>query len=141
MSKLSGILPANSRILSADISNAQPTRAGAPKFWGGADPMDGSPKSILAASALDRVSWSVAGKQGMNDSLIPQRPDEFQNGLGNALVDFSSGAASFSGASPGRPPEVSSPTDGPSFNPSLDAPISQSEGLKPVSTGRVDFFA
>ncbi|MBX9765948.1 MAG: hypothetical protein K2X47_01640 [Bdellovibrionales bacterium] len=139
MSKLSGILPANSRILSADLSNAQPTRAGAPKFWGGSDVPDGSPKSILATSALDRVSWSVAGKQGMNDSVIPQRPDEFQNGPGGGLVDFSSGAASFGGPVQGSPVDVTSPADPVSFNPTSE--ISDAGSITPAASGRIDFFA
>jgi hypothetical protein len=96
MSKLSGILPATPRILSTDISGAQPQRPGSPRFWGTPDISDLSDptvKSMLSTSALDRVSWSLQGKQGMNDPAIPAKVDGFQALVGTGdttlrLPDF-----------------------------------------------------
>jgi hypothetical protein len=77
MSKLSGILPPTARILSTDISRAQPLRGGAPRFWGMSEEAEAPAKSVLTESALDRVSWSPNGKQGLADPAIPSRQDEF----------------------------------------------------------------
>ncbi len=77
MSKLSGILPATPRILSTDISRAQPLRAGAPRFWGPPEMNDTLSKSILSESALDRVNWTPTGMQDMADKALPVRADDF----------------------------------------------------------------
>lgn len=77
MSKLSGILPATPRILSTDTSRAQPLRSGAPRFWGMPEVSEPLSRSILAESALDRVSWSPNGRQDLADKNLPVRADDF----------------------------------------------------------------